>query len=523
MAFFVSMKKDMGGLRGIRWRNQMHQPFLRFQQVTFGYDTAIEPLFQDISLHMSTGWTGIVGANGTGKTTFLKLSTGFLSPDTGVVIGPERTVYCSQRTDNPPERFAELLQASSREASLIKEQFGIKGNWFDRWSTLSHGERKRVQIAAAFWLEPDVLAIDEPTNHVDAEARDMLIQTLRTYKGVGLLVSHDRELLDSLCMQCVFIQPPGVIVRPGGYSKGADVASEEDLALRKKYEIKNKEFKRLRRDAGRRRHLANRGTLSKRGIAKHDHDAKSKIDGARVSGKDAVGGKLLRQLNGRMAHLQDELENIRVTKQGTLGIWLPGSVSRRDILLDMPPHIIQLGEHKKLTCPHLVLHSTDRLALTGPNGGGKSTLLRQLLPQLNAPPDRITYVPQEINGQQCRDILKQAQDLPDDHLGHLMTIVSRLGSYPHRLLESVEPSPGETRKLLLALGMIYEPHIIIMDEPTNHMDLPSIECIEAALADCPCCLLLVSHDRRFLKKLIQTEWRISRKTGSDDFFHLQIL
>jgi len=501
----------------------MLQPFLKFHQVTFNYDTAVEPLFKDITVHLSQGWTGIVGANGAGKTTILKLATGLLLPDGGLVTTSARTVYCPQRTDDPPERFTAHLAASSRSSAMIRAQFGVEADWLSRWTTLSHGERKRAQIAVAFWLEPEVLAIDEPTNHVDAEARDILIKALRTFQGTGLLVSHDRELLDTLCTQCVFIRPPGLIVRPGGYTMGRLRAVEEELALRKQYEVKKKAFKRLKREAGRRRDLANHSKLSKKGISKHDHDAKAKIDGARVSGKDAIGGKLLRQLDGRLAHLQGELENVHVAKQHTLGIWLPGSISRREALLDVPPMTLPLGDRRHLTCPRLALRPTDRIALTGPNGGGKSTLLRWMVPRLNAPPEQITYVPQEIDVRQCCDILRQARALPHERLGHLMTIVSRLGSRPERLLESVEPSPGETRKLLLALGMTRKPHIIVMDEPTNHMDLPSIECLEDALSDCPCSLLMVSHDRPFLEKLARTEWRIGRETVAKGGFVLQIL
>ena len=91
----------------------------------------------------------------------------------------------------------------------------------------------------------------------------------------------------------------------------------------------------------------------------------------------------------------------------------------------------------------------------------------------------------------------------------MMTAVSRLGSRPHRLLESAEPSPGEIRKILLALGIARVPHLIVMDEPTNHLDLPSIECLEEALDGCPCGLLLVSHDERFLARLTTTRWRIA--------------
>ena len=89
-----------------------------------------------------------------------------------------------------------------------------------------------------------------------------------------------------------------------------------------------------------------------------------------------------------------------------------------------------------------------------------------------------------------------------------MTIVSRLNSRPERLLQSETPSPGELRKIMLALGVAEETQFIIMDEPTNHLDLPSIECLQDALEDCPCGLLLVSHDRRFLEGLTTTEWRI---------------
>lgn len=119
-------------------------------------------------------------------------------------------------------------------------------------------------------------------------------------------------------------------------------------------------------------------------------------------------------------------------------------------------------------------------------------------------------------------MLDRARQLAGDRLGHLMTIVSRLGSRPDRLLASVQPSPGETRKLLLALGMVYAPCIVIMDEPTNHMDLPSIEALETALADCPCSLLLVSHDRRFLRQLTRTTWRIAAEGAASDAFLLHV-
>ena len=141
---------------------------------------------------------------------------------------------------------------------------------------------------------------------------------------------------------------------------------------------------------------------------------------------------------------------------------------------------------------------------------------------LNLPINQVTYVPQEIDIHASRNVIERARDLPNEKLGQMMTVVSCLGSRPHRLLESVKPSPGEIRKVLLATGIANVPHLIVMDEPTNHLDLPSIECLEQALFDCPCGLLLVSHDRRFLETLTHQRWHISEDRRMKGKFILEI-
>ncbi|MGA1874731.1 MAG: ATP-binding cassette domain-containing protein [bacterium] len=502
----------------------MSKPFVTFHTVTFQYDAAPAPIFQRISFQAAPGWTGVVGANGTGKTTLLKLATGVLKPDEGDIDAPSQAVYCPQRTDKIPEQAGEFFFEKTKSAYVIKSRLGIHNDWIHRWETLSHGERKRMQIAVALWLEPVLLAIDEPTNHVDAQARIIITKALETFQGLGLLVSHDRELLDSLCRQCLFIEPPQIVIRPGGVTRGLSLAKTEQETIKKRQTVKKKEYKRLHRLAVSRREKAQQADKrrSKRGIAPKDHDAKAKIDLARLSGKDASAGKLLRQLDGRLKRVTEDVESLQVKKEYTLGIWLPGSRSSRDFLLQLPAGSLALGKEKQLLYPDLFILPDDRIAVTGPNGAGKSTLIRKILPLLHVPLEHITYVPQEISLEESQNLLAQVHRLPNEQLGHLMTIVSRLGSRPHRLLESREPSPGEVRKLLLALGMTRVPHIIILDEPTNHMDLPSIQCLEEALADCPCSLVLVSHDEIFLKKLTGTHWHISPGSQVKNTWVMQI-
>ena len=201
---------------------------------------------------------------------------------------------------------------------------------------------------------------------------------------------------------------------------------------------------------------------------------------------------------------------------------MPGSVSRRHHLLHLAPDKIPLGGDRTLSFPQLHIGPADRIAITGANGLGKSTLVRHIMTCANVPPQHLTIMPQEVDAELSRQILDQARALPKESLGQVMNIVSRLGSRPQRLLDSREPSPGEVRKLLLALGMARLPHLIVMDEPTNHLDLPSIEALEAALMDCPCGLLLVSHDERFLSGLTGQRWRISSARDGNSELNIEL-
>lgn len=484
---------------------------LVLQRISFTYESAPDPLFSDITVHFPTGWTGVVGANGTGKTTLLRLACGELEPQHGNIQSAGTVVYCPQRTDEPPALFTHFLQADDADACELRGRLDITPDWELRWATLSHGERKRAQIAVALWQSPAVLAIDEPTNHIDLAARRLLAEALHTFRGTGLLVSHDRELLDALCGQCLFVEPPQAILRPGGYTTAAAQARLEEESQQKARAQVKRTLGTLQTEAATRQHEAAMADKkrSKRKLARGDSDGRGKINLAIFTGKDGRAGRLANQLDGRLRQAQTSLDEHQVKKSYRLGFWLPGACSKRDYLFHLPAGALALGDERTLTFPELVMGPRDRIALTGANGAGKSSLVRHLLERLNLPEDKVVYLPQEIVAATARTMMAELRGLSDEAYGRIMTIVSGLGSRPYRLMESDEPSPGEIRKILLALGVVREPHLIIMDEPTNHLDLPAIECLESALEDCPCGLLLVSHDLRFLHRLATTRWHIT--------------
>lgn len=481
---------------------------VRLDQVSFVYESAREPLIDGLNLELGAGWTGVVGPNGSGKTTLLRIIGGELSPTRGHVQVAGRAIYCPQRTDDPPAELGALLAACDGEARSLKGRLGLQDDWLSRWRTLSHGERKRAQIATALWRRLQVLLIDEPTNHIDQDARDLLAAALRSFRGIGLLVSHDRELLDLLCTQCLFMDPPSVVIWAGGYTKASALAAaERDRLIHQKEQARNR-LDRLRREAGARAREAaeKQRKLTKRGLPPKDHDVRARINLARVT--DSKTGQPIRQLEGRLRRAESIVARLFVARDRCADMRLGGQRSGRNELFRIPEGRIPLGGGRVLVHPDLAMRPDDRVALVGPNGGGKSTLVAQILTRMSLPAGKAVYLAQEIGREASQRAVDEVRRLTRQRLGVLMAIVGALGSRPDQLMQTDEPSPGEIRKLILALGMARQPELIVMDEPTNHLDLPSIECMEAALGECPCAILLVSHDERFLDGLTRARWQI---------------
>lgn len=485
---------------------------MTLHHLTYTYPSCVDPALADVSATLPCGWTGLVGDNGCGKTTLARVACGLLAPDGGSVAPRLFAVYCEQDASAEPEALYDFAAAYDREAVALRRALGVEENWPWRYDTLSSGQQKRLQVACVLWQQPDLLVMDEPTNHVDAPTRAAIEDALARFKGIGLLISHDRALLDGLCAQCLFMAAGKVTARPGGYSQGRGQATLEHESAARQREQAKRERKRIANEAQRRREEASRsaGMRSCRGMDPKDHDGKGRIKLAIYTGKDGVAGKLSARMDSRLARAEETLASVKVEKRYDGDLWMNAEPSHRKVLHRQPEETLTMGE-RRLEVPPLLIGNTDHIALTGPNGAGKSTLLRALVQRID-PAVRTLVIPQEPTAEQRRAALGRLAALDSRSRGRVLAVAAALNSDPDRLVEGDQTSPGEMRKLMLGLGMLDAPELIIMDEPSNYLDLHSVEALERLLAAFPGALLLVSHDQALLEATTSIRWTIAEES-----------
>ena len=483
--------------------------------VTYAYPAAREAVISNLTITFPAGWTALLGDNGCGKTTLAKIACGLIEPDAGSVTRNLVCSYVAQDADEPPEGLADFALDYGRDARELRESFRIEDDMPWRWGELSFGERKTLQVATALWGRPDVLVADEPTNHLDADAREQLGAALARFRGIGILVSHDRELVDLLAMRCASFEPGGIVVRPGGYSAAHDQAELERSSAAAERQNARRELARLAAEKDKRAHEAARADArrSKRNLDPRDHDARGKIDLAVFTGKDGQAGRLSSQMDARLVAVRERLAAVRVTKRYDGDLWMDAEPARRRTVLHVPPATIPCGPEGTLEIPELWVGNTDHVGVVGPNGAGKSTLLSHLRVLLAQAADaglglEVLDIPQELPAEARDAVVGRVTSLTPADRGRVLSTVAQLNSDPDRILEGGRTSPGELRKLMLAEGILRHPALIVMDEPTNHLDLHSTEALERALAAYPGALLLVSHDRRFLDACTARTWEV---------------
>ena len=433
---------------------------------------------------------GVVGINGTGKSTLLKLLCGMEEPDGGVVMRknglrvsylPQMPVYDAQRTsveqvlrDAPKDVGA----PDEYEARSLLTQLGITDFESDV-RTFSGGQKKRVALAAALIRPVDLLLLDEPTNHIDASTIAWLEDRLAHYRGALMMVTHDRYFLDRVCTRIAELDGGGLYMHDGNFSyyleQKAARLDMESAQARKRSSILRRELEWIRRGA------QARSTKQKARIQRFE--AMSAIAGPQEEQRLALSSTSTR-LGRRI------IECEHITK----------SMGGRRLIDDFTYTILR----------------DERMAIVGDNGCGKTTLLRMLAGEL-APDSGTVNIGETVN------VGFFAQEFPRmDPKLRLIDFMRDIAEYVEtpegrfsasQMLEQflfppdVQYTPverlsgGEKRRLYLASVLMASPNVLLLDEPTNDLDIATLEILEDYLSTFKGAVVVVSHDRYFLDRV----------------------
>ena len=477
---------------------------------------------------------GLVGPNGTGKTTLLRVICGELEPDDGpgeiargsdLSIGYQKQncgltfegtiwqemqsvfadVYALERRmkelqgqmvagDSPAlaEEYRRTEDAFlARDGYQIEVKIktvltgmGFAEHGFDKCvDKLSGGEQTRLAIAKLLLEAPSLLILDEPTNHLDFATLNWLEDYLSGYKGALLVVSHDRYFLDKLCNKIWELEDAALWEYKGNYTAYTKQREEQDARQKKLYEQQQAERAKLEDYVA--RNLVRASTTK---MAQSRQKMLERLE---------PGGKPRRRLKPPKIRLEFETEPVKdvlTVENLTIAV---GSGEKERVLLSDAEFNIQRG---------------DKVAIIGPNGSGKTTLLRALLSAQPPVTGRISW---------GRGVKRSYYDQGSDHLDQSLTVMDTMWKAYPRMYETPlrtalgamgltgedayrlvgQLSGGERARLKLAMICLAGSNVLVLDEPTNHLDLPSKEVLQQALSEYEGTLIIVSHDRYLLDRV----------------------
>ncbi|EWM54490.1 ABC-F family ATP-binding cassette domain-containing protein [Ruminococcus flavefaciens] len=448
-------------------------------------------VLDNVSFYLNEGdKVGIIGINGTGKSTLLRILAGAERPDSGEIIRTggirisylpqipefdERGSILSQVLAHLPD---DLKEAKEYEAKSILAKLGVTDYERDI-STLSGGEKRRAGIAAALVQPSDVLLLDEPTNHIDNETAQLLEDLLMKYRGAIVMVTHDRYFLNKICGRIAEVDMGSLYVNEGNYSDYLAVKAQREIdeaaAERRNRSVYRRELEWISRGA------RARGTKSKDRIERFEalRDREIPVEAEKLK---------LQSVSSRLGKKTIEIEDISKSIDG-----------------------------KQLISGFSYVVSRDaRIGIVGHNGAGKSTFLEMIMGETSPDSGRIvlgdtvniSYFSQECEsmdpGQRVIDYIKETAErvqTPDGTVSAAQ-MLERFLFTPELQWNRIEKlSGGERKRLYLLKILMTAPNILLLDEPTNDLDIATLTILEDYLEDFRGAVIAVSHDRYFLDKM----------------------
>ncbi|MFJ5716808.1 ribosomal protection-like ABC-F family protein [Neobacillus sp. NPDC093127] len=459
---------------------------------------------------------GLVGYNGTGKTTLANLIFGKITPDNGLIDKSSdlRMGYLSQSIDYEVSHFQQSI-AEVEEHELFKHasELGLQKvyDWEDnRLSTLSVGEKLKLALSMVWTSKPEFLILDEPTNHLDFTGINWLVSELEKFNGPVLIISHDRHFLDKTVNRIFELEDSRIQFYNGNYS---DYRIEKEQRIenqRHQYHVQQRQIEKIESQMDQLKSWSEKAhrDSTKQGSASERRQIGFK-EYHRVKAK-----KLDNQVKSKMKRLQNELDKHKIEKpmeEAAVRFQFDSHGKRGKRIIEAKKLTRAFEERILFEDSHFYINHGERIGLLGENGCGKTTLIKIILGDdlsfdgelWKSDSVKIAYLSQDVADLPADKTAIETLGFTDrESILKARTMLANLGLKEQLITKPIGTlSLGERTRVKLVDILMKEYDVLILDEPTNHLDLPSREQLEQTLSEFTGTIITVSHDHYFLNKL----------------------